>query len=182
VNTLSFWFMRSDSELIYVGDAGTSEPGPGSERYGVELASYWRPNDWTMVDLEATWTDAHLRTADPSSENIPGSIPYTLNAGITLGGPEGFFGSLRGRYFAPRPLHETEDVQARESFQVNARVGYRRKNWEVALDCLNLLNRSDNDIEYYYPSQLQGEAAAVADRHVHPIEPRMLRLSVTWRF
>lgn len=182
VNTLSFWFLRSDSELIYVGDAGTSEPGPGSERYGVELASYWRPNDWTMVDLEATWTDAHLRTADPRSGNIPGSIPYTLNAGITLGGQEGFFGSLRGRYFAPRPLHETEDVEARESFQVNARVGYRRKSWEVALDVLNLLNRSDNDIEYYYESQLPGEGVPVADRHVHPIEPRMLRLSMTWRF
>ncbi|MDZ4403188.1 TonB-dependent receptor [Prosthecobacter sp.] len=182
VNTLSFWLMRSDSELLYVGDAGNTEPGPASQRYGVELASYWRPTDWATVDLEATWTDAHLRTANPSSEEIPGSIPYTVNAGITLGGPEGFFGSLRGRYFGPRPLHETSDVQARESFQVNARVGYRRKNWEVAVDCLNLINRADNDIEYLYESQLPGELAPVTDRHIHPIEPRMFRVSVTWRF
>lgn len=184
VNTLSFWALRSDSELVYVGDAGNTEPGPPSQRYGVELASYWRPTDWAMVDLEATYTDAHLRTANPSSQEIPGSIPYTINAGITLGGPEGFFGSLRGRYFAPRPLHEDIDVKARESFQVNARIGYRRANWEVALDCLNLLNRGDNDIEYYYESQLASEAGTgpVADRHIHPIEPRMLRLSVTWRF
>lgn len=182
VNTLSLWFLRSDSELIYVGDAGNTESGPGSQRYGVELASYWRPTDWAMVDLEATWTDAHLRTDAPPSQNIPGSVPYTINAGITLGGAEGFFGSLRGRYFGPRPLNETVDVEARESFQVNARVGYRRKNWEVALDCLNLINRSDNDIEYYYDSQLPGEAAPVFDRHIHPIEPRMFRVSVTLRF
>jgi hypothetical protein len=32
VNTLSFWLLRSDSELLYVGDAGTTEPGPGSQR------------------------------------------------------------------------------------------------------------------------------------------------------
>jgi hypothetical protein len=65
---------------------------------------------------------------------------------------------------------------------LNARVGYRRKNWEVALECLNLLNRADNDIAYYYESQLATEAASVMDTHVHPIEPRMLRVSVTWRF
>jgi len=182
VNTLSFWFLRSDSELIYVGDAGNTEPGPGSQRYGVEVASYWRPTDWAMVDLEATWTDAHLRTENPPSQEIPGSIPVTLNAGITLGGSEGFFCSLRGRYFDGRPLHETLDVEARESFQVNARAGYRRKNWEVAVDCLNLLNRADNDIEYFYGSQLPADGATVEDRHIHPIEPRMFRVSVTWRF
>lgn len=182
VNTLSFWFLRSDSELIYVGDAGTSQPGPASMRKGIELATYWRPEEWATFDLEATITDAYLRTDTPRNQNIPNSIPYTLNAGITLGGAQGFFGSLRARYFGPRPLSETLDVKARESFQVNARLGYRRKNWEVAVDCLNLINRSDNDIAYFYASQLKGEAAPVSDVHQHPIEPRMFRVSMTWRF
>ena len=95
------------------------------------------------------------------------------------------FGSLRARYFGPRPLTEDyADIRARESLQVNARVGYRRKNWEVALECLNLLNRADNDIAYSYESQLTTDPGGVPveDRHVHPIEPRMLRVSVTWRF
>jgi hypothetical protein len=135
-----------------------------------------------MVDFEGTWNVANLRTEDPPSQDIPGSIPYTLNAGITLGKAEGFFGSLRGRYFGRRPLSETEEVRALESFQVNARLGYRRKNWEIAVDCLNLLNRSDNDIEYLYESQLAAEGAAVSDRHIHPIEPRMFRVSMTVRF
>jgi hypothetical protein len=107
----------------------------------------------------------------------------TLNAGFTLGKEQGPFGSLRARYFSPRPLTEDfADVRARESLQVNARVGYRRKNWEVAVDCLNLLNRRDNDIEYFYDSQLPGEAAPVFDHHVHPVEPRMLRLTFTVRW
>jgi hypothetical protein len=33
------------------------------------------------------------------------------------------------------------------------------------LDVFNLTNRRVNDIEYYYESQLPGEAAPVADRH-----------------
>ena len=74
------------------------------------------------------------------------------------------------------------DVHSRESIQVNARVGYRHKNLEIALDCLNLLNRSDYDVAYYYASQLKSDAAPVSGVHVHPIEPRMFRLSVTYRF
>lgn len=182
VNTLSFWMLHSGSELIYEGDTGSSSPGPASQRYGVELSSYWRPNDWTMVDVEATYTKAYLITDNPSRQKVPNSIPYTLNAGVTLGGAQGVFGSLRMRYISPRPLDQVVDVKARESIQVNARLGYRRKNFEVAVDCLNLLNRNDYDVAYYYASQLKTDAAPVDGVHVHPIEPRMFRVSVTWRF
>jgi hypothetical protein len=182
VNTLSFWMLHSDSELIYLGDAGTTEPGAASMRQGIELSSYWRPEDWVMVDIEATLTDAHLVNTDPPNQKIPNSIPYTFNGGISLGGAQGFFGSLRARYFAPRPLDSVVDVKTRESLQVNARLGYRKNNWEIAMDCLNLLNRSDYDVAYYYASQLKSDAAPVDDVHVHPIEPRMFRLSVTYRF
>jgi hypothetical protein len=182
VNTLSFWMLHSDSELIYTGDAGTTQPGAASMRQGIELSSYWRPEDWVMVDIEATLTNAHLVNTNPSNQKIPNSIPYTFNGGITLGGAQGFFGSLRARYFAPRPLDSVVDVKTRESLQVNARLGYRRNNWEIAMDCLNLLNRSDYDVAYYYASQLKSDAAPVDGVHVHPIEPRMFRLSVTYRF
>jgi hypothetical protein len=181
VNTLSAWYLKSDSELVYVGDAGRSEAGPASQKYGVELASYWRPADWAMVDLEATVTYAELVDA-PEGRFIPGSVPYTLNGGFTLGKTEGFFASLRGRYFGPRPLVEDGSVESREAFQVNARVGYRKKNWEVAVDCLNLFDRADSDIAYFYESRLRGEGSSREDVHFHPIEPRMARISVTYRW
>ncbi|MDB4537750.1 TonB-dependent receptor plug domain-containing protein, partial [Akkermansiaceae bacterium] len=56
--TLAFWYLESDSELIYVGDAGTSEAGDGSERWGIETALYWRPHDWLTADLEYAYSDA----------------------------------------------------------------------------------------------------------------------------
>ncbi len=45
VSTLALFYLHSDSELLYVGDAGTAEPGPATERYGIEWATYWKPND-----------------------------------------------------------------------------------------------------------------------------------------
>ncbi|MCW0218876.1 MAG: TonB-dependent receptor plug domain-containing protein [Prosthecobacter sp.] len=182
--TLALFWLQSDSELIYVGDAGTNEPGPGAERYGVELATYWRPNHWFSADAELALTHARLQDSG-SADRVPNSVPVMFSGGINIGAQgnaSGWFAGTRVRAFTGRPLEETGQIEGRDSFMVNATVGYRRKNWEAAVDCLNLLNRADNDIEYAYESQLRGEATPVSDVHFHPVEPRMFRFRVTYRF
>lgn len=182
VSTLALFYLHSDSELLYVGDAGTSEAGPATERFGVEWSTYWRPNEWLMVDNEITLSEGRLLDVGGDDE-IPGAVPLTFDTGITIGRDEGFFGSLRSRYFSPRPLIEDGSVDSRQSWQVNGRIGYRKNDWEIALDCLNILGRDDNDIEYYYASRLPGEPAiGVEDIHLHPAEPRTFRVSLTRRF
>ena len=48
---------------------------------------------------------------------------------------------------------------------------------------LNLLNANTNQIEYYYLSRLAGEPVdGVVDRHVHPVEPLAVRLTLAARF
>jgi hypothetical protein len=182
--TLSFFWLQSDSELVYVGDAGTNEPGPASRRFGVELASYWRPSDWFSADGELALTYARFRNA-PGMAHIPNSVPVMFSGGLNVGAQgnaPGWFLGMRVRVFANRPLEETNTVTGRDSVMLNGTLGYRRNNWEAAVDCLNILNRADNDIEYFYESQLAGEPAPVADRHFHPVEPRMFRFRVTYRF
>ncbi len=180
-STLSFWWLDSDSELVYVGDAGTNEAGPASRRFGVEWSNYWRPNDWFSLDGELALTHARFRDQG-SADEIPNSIPVMFSGGVSLGRQEGYFGSLRVRSFLGRPLEETGEIEGRDVLTVNAQVGYRTKDWEVALQCLNLLDRDDNDIEYYYTSQLSGEVSAVDDIHYHPAEPRMIRMRVSYFF
>ena len=181
--TLAFFWLRSDSELIYVGDAGTNEPGPGSDRYGVELASYWRPAKWFSADMELALTRARLRDAPGGADHIPNSIPIMFSGGFTLGAQgndDGFFAGARVRCFANSPLEETNTIKGRDSILVNATVGYRHKSWEAAVDCLNLLNRQDYDISYAYDSN--PGTGLISGRHVHPIEPRMFRFRVTYHF
>ncbi len=180
--TAVLWYLQSDSELVYVGDAGVNEPGLGSRRYGLELAAYWRPSDWFTLDAE--WALSHARFRDAGDAGyIPNSVDNMLSAGITVGEDEGPFATLRARYFAPRPLEETNTVESQSSFLVNAQAGYRQKNWEFAVECLNLFNSADNDIEYYYTSRLPGEPdGGIDDVHLHPSEPRQFRLTVTRRW
>ncbi len=182
--TLSLFWLQSDSELVYVGDAGTNEPGPGSERYGIEIASYWRPTKWFSADGELALTHARFVDAAAGADHIPNSIPIMFSGGVNLGAQgndTGWFAGARVRMFANSPLEETDTVRGRDSVLVNATVGYRHKNWEAAVDCLNLLDRQDNDISYFYESQAPGRPAA-NDTHIHPIEPRMFRLRLTYRF
>ncbi len=179
-STLAVWYLQSDSELVYIGDAGTNEAGDASERYGVEWSNYWRPNDFLYIDTEFTVTDSYFI---PSGELIENAVPVSFSGGITLGRDEGAFGSLRARYFSPRPLNGDGSVESKDAFQLNARVGYRRNQWEVALEALNLLDADDNDIEYFYTSRLPGEPlGGFEDFHVHPYEPRQLRVSFTYRW
>jgi len=40
-STLAFWYLTLDSELVFVGDAGITEPNRASRRYGVEWANFY---------------------------------------------------------------------------------------------------------------------------------------------
>ena len=44
--SVALWTLSLDSELIFVGDAGTTEAGRPSHRYGVEWANYYSPRPW----------------------------------------------------------------------------------------------------------------------------------------
>jgi len=191
VSTVSLFYLHSDSELLYVGDAGTSEPGNATERYGVEWATYWKPQDWLTLDNELTLSKGVLLNS-PDGNDIPGAVPLTINSGVTIGREEGFYGTLRSRFFSERPLIEDGSVDSRASWQVNGRLGYRKNDWEISVDVLNILGREDNDVEYFYASLLPGEPSIDADGdgqidgindiHLHPAEPRTFRISLTKHF
>ena len=94
-----------------------------------------------------------------------------------------YFGTLQLRYFGPRPLLENNSVRSKSTATLNGRIGYRvSPKVKLELEGFNLTNRRDSAIDYFYTSQLRGEAAPVADVHLHPIESRSFRLSLVMNF
>jgi hypothetical protein len=187
-STLAFWWLDLDSELLFVGDAGTTEPSRPSRRYGVELANFWSPLDWLTLDADTTFTHSEFRGDDPAGDDIPGAIASTVAAGAAVDFPNGLFGSLRVRHFGPRPLIEDGSVESDSTTLVNLQAGW---NWPdfpwghltFGIDVFNLLDSTDDDITYFYASRLSGEpAAGIEDVHFHPVESRTVRGTVTWRY
>ena len=181
--TLALWQLQSDSELLFVGDAGTTEASRPSRRYGVEWNNLYLPTSWLAFDADLAWSHAQFTDGDPVGKYIPGAVQTTANVGITIDQLGPWFGALRWRYFGPRPLIEDNSVRSASSSLTNLRVGYRLSpKTQISLDAFNLFDNDVNDIEYWYDSQLPNETAPAFDRHIHPAEPRTLRLTFAHRF
>ena len=183
-SSVAVFVLDFDSELLFVGDAGTTEPSRPSRRVGVEWVNQYKPVPWLSFDLDVAYTKARFTDFDPAGDRIPGAPAWVGSAAVTFGNETGWFGALKARYFGPRPLIEDDSVRSLSSLIFNARAGYRFENGlRVQLDVLNLFNAQTNQIEYYYLSRLPGEPiGGVADRHVHPAEPRAVRLTLAARF
>lgn len=189
-STVSLWWLDVDSELLFTGDAGTTEASRPSRRYGIEFANFYNINKHFTLDADFSFSHAEFRddvsdpvTGQPVGREIPGSIESVVAAGITYHADCGFFASLRLRYFGPRPLIEDNSFTSSETILLNAQVGYRfNKTWTASAEILNLLDRRDHDIDYAYESRVTPASAANTEIHFHPVEPVQVRFALTARF
>jgi hypothetical protein len=183
-STVAVWYLGLDSELLFVGDAGTTEAGRPSRRVGIEWTNYARINPSLTVDADIAFTRARFTDADPAGDEVPGALDRVISAGVTVEPPEPIFGSIRVRHFGPRPLLEDASVRSRSTTVWNGEVGYRLStNARIVLETFNLFDADVSDIDYFYTSRLAGEPSeGVADVHTHPALPRSARLGLQLSF
>lgn len=191
-STVALWYLELDSELVFVGDAGSTEASGESRRWGVEWSNFYRVTSWLTLDLDLALTQSEFTGG--GADRIPNSVGRVITTGATVDLPGGVFGALRLRHFGDSPLVENGSVYADSTTVVNLRAGYRvSPKLEFALDVYNLFDSKDPDISYFYASCLPSDPAAacgaglaerpgVEDRHVHPVEPRQVRGTVRLRF
>ena len=182
-SALSVYQLDFDSELIFQGDAGTTRAGRASRRTGFEFSNYYKPYRWLTVDADIAFAKARFRNDDPVGNRVPGAVEGVASVALAVDGLGPYFGALQMRYFGPRPLLENNSVRSKSTATLNGRMGYKfNPKLKLELEGFNLTNRRDSAIDYYYASQLKGEAAAVNDIHFHPIESRSFRLTLVANF
>jgi outer membrane receptor protein involved in Fe transport len=180
---ISLYRLDFASELTYIGDAGNTEAGPPSRRVGIEFSNYYKPYKWLSVDFDAAFARARSRGVDDGQDRIAGAVEGVGQLALTVSQLGDWEGALRLRYFGPRPLIEDNSVRSHASTTLNGRIGYRwSKDLRLELEAFNLANKRTSAIDYYYASQLRGEAEARDDVHFHPIESRSLRLTLIKNF
>ena len=182
-SSVALWQLKSDSELVYVGDAGATEASAGSKRRGLEWNNRWVPAPWFLLDADLAWTHARFDNGD----RIPNAVDRVASVAATLRDLGPWSASLQWRYLGSGALIEDNSERSLSSLTANLRLTRKfnlglKNPAEVTLDVFNLGNRKVNDIQYFYESQLPGESAPVADRHVHPAEPRTVRVSLRMGF
>jgi hypothetical protein len=177
--TVSLWTLRLGSELVYNGDVGATEPGPASKRYGVEIANYYSPRKWLVFDGDVSKSQARFVTFNPAGPYVPEAVDTVVSGGASLDNLHRMFGSVRLRYFGPRPLVEDNSVRSKATTLVNLEGGYQVvANLRMNVEVFNVANAAMSDIDYYFASRLPGEpVGGVYDIHTHPAVPRTLRVS-----
>jgi len=182
--TAALWALDISSELLFVGDAGTTEASRPSRRTGFEIAAFHNLRDWLALDVEYAYSRGRFRDDGPAGNRIPGAVEGVASVGLSVIDVRGLSGELRFRHFGPRPLIEDDSVRSEASNLFNARAGYRiTPRLRLDLDVFNLLDAKASDVDYFYTSRLPGEPEeGIDDVHFHPVEKRAVRLGVTATF
>lgn len=183
-SSVAVWALKQASELVFSGDAGTTQAGRPSYREGVEWTNHYRAKDWLLFDFDLSLSRSRFTDCDPVGDQIPGSIERVASFSATVDQIAGWSFNWTTRYFGPRPLIEDNSVRSQSTILTNIRAGYLlEKNLKLSMDVLNLFDREASNIDYFYSSRLPGEPlSGVDDIHLHPTEPRMVRLTLTGYF
>lgn len=178
--SLTHWWSRSSSELIYSGDDGTVTPTGPSHRRGFELVGNIRATRWLTID--GVYATNHARFVDASgADHIPNALESAGEFGLTAAF-EKFNAAVRVRYLGAHALIEDNSVRSPATTVVNLRVGRHFGPIDVDLELLNLFDTARADADYYYASRLPGEPLdGVEGIHSRAVEPRMIRIGATVR-
>ncbi|HSI42930.1 MAG TPA: TonB-dependent receptor [Methylotenera sp.] len=187
-SSVTLWQITLDSELVYIGDEGVTEPKGGSRRHGLEWSNYYSYNG-LILDADVALSHAEFTESSNGGSHVPNAIPLTASFAATIDHGSDWFGGVRVRYLGAYPLEETGKEKSTPFWTANLKVGYRYdKNIQVTADILNLFDRKANDIEYFGSACTNAEGAGcgggngIDGRLIHPLEPRTLRLGMRVNF
>ena len=164
-----------DSELVWVGDAGTTAPKGATRRLGVEVGGRMNLNRWLFADADMT-----LNRANYTDNAIHGAVvalapTRTLTAGLAAKAPWGTFGSLRVRHIGERPAVTDGSLVAEGFTIVDAQVGHRQGPIELTIDVQNLLNSTWREVQFATTSKLRTDVSPVDDINYTPGWPLTIR-------
>src|SRR5262245_46156996 len=164
----TFWALNLASELVFVGDEGTTEPIGASKRKGVEFSTQIQPFEWLTFNGNFTYTNATLDNGGA----VPLAPRWTALADVTARWPWGLSVDLATLYLGPRYLTEDRSVIAKGYTLTTLTARYRYKWIEAFLSMNNLFNVNYSEGQLFFTSRLPGEPPqGVADVHFTPGTP-----------
>ncbi|HTO14049.1 MAG TPA: TonB-dependent receptor, partial [Candidatus Binatia bacterium] len=177
----TYWFLNLASELVFVGDDGTTEPQGPTHREGIECGLTVRPLDWLTLNGSFTYT-THAEFTDTGGA-IPLAPVWTGRFDATARLPWGFSTSLEMRHLGNRPADEDRTQTARGYTLFSWTGRYRYKALEAFLSVENLTNTDWREAQFFFNSRLPGEpAGGVPDIHFTPGTPRSFMGGIALHF
>ncbi|MEO1227572.1 MAG: TonB-dependent receptor [Myxococcota bacterium] len=161
VGVFGFW-LDLDSEIVFVGDEGTTEASGATRRLGLEVDLRFKFAEWLFADADLTLTQARFVDAPEGEDRIPLAPRLTFSAGVSAIHPSGVFGRVSFFYIADRPANEDEFVTALGYGKLDATLGFRNDIFELAVSAQNLLDADVREAQFATTSRLLTETSAAS--------------------
>jgi outer membrane receptor protein involved in Fe transport len=175
----TYWWLNLASELVFVGDEGTTEASGSSRRHGFEFAMRAKLLDWLTFSGDVTSTHASFDTGGA----IPLAPLVTSRADLTARLPFGLAASIAMRYLADRWADEDRTQVARGYLLFDFTARYRYRWLEAFFSIENLTNTDWREAQFFFTSRLAGEpAAGIPDIHYTAGNPRSFTGGLAIRF
>lgn len=180
----TLWAIDLKSELVLVGDEGTTEIRGATRRRGVEAAARGRIAGPLYFNGSVTWSEAEFRNGGA----IPLAPKLTGYGALILQWPEGLTSQLQATYLGVRPLTEDRSINSpswlefdlSERYHIPVKLSHGRL--EAFLFVQNLFNTKWEQAVFAFESRLRNEAAGVTDIHFVPGNPRFVMGGLAWYF
>ena len=168
---------ESDSELVFVGDAGTTEPKSPSERLGLEFVATYEHHG---LEVDAFLTTVRARFKGLADDAIPNVVGRTAGLSIAQSFGQWKVGS-RVRYLGSAPLVEDGSIRSDVSVNTDVFASYQvTRQLSLGLSVSNVFDRENSDIQYAQEYFFQGQERF--GRTFHPAPGRQVRATATLRF
>lgn len=182
IATLAAWYLHLEEELVFVGDAGTTEISGETRRTGLDAELRFQLAAWLWGDVDVNLSDGrYLREAE-GANHIPLAPRVTSQGGLNMQHPSGLEASLRYRYIGDRPANEDNSVVASGYFLANLVLAYSWNHFRVFAQVENLLNTTWNEAQFDTESRLFNEALPVSEIHYTPGNPLNVQAGISYEF
>jgi hypothetical protein len=182
--TATLWAIDLKSELVFVGDEGTTEIRGATRRRGVEVAARGQVAGPLYFNGSVTYSHAEFTNGDA----IPLAPELTAYGALILRWPEGLTSQLQATYLGVRPLTEDRSLTSpswlnfdlTERYHIPIKLSHGRL--EAFLFIQNLFDTKWEQAVFAFESRLRTETAGVTDIHFVPGNPRFVMGGLAWYF
>jgi len=177
----ALWYLFSEQEFVYVGDAGIVEPSGQTRRLGLDVGLRYQLNKWLFANGDFTYSHARSVDVEESASYIPLAPVITTTAGINID-KGNLKAGVQFRYLQDRPANEDNSIVAKGYNITDVNASYQMGHIILGLTVENVFNQEWNEAQFATESRLRNELNAVEEIHFTPGTPLFIKGSVKYQF
>jgi outer membrane receptor protein involved in Fe transport len=175
------WYLHLDSELVWNGDEGGTDPSGPTERYGIDLEGTYHPVSWLRLDANASLAHSQF-VHNAGNGNALALAPKLMGQGGITYIHESFSVALRGRGIADRPGNDANTLTAKGYFIFDLIASTQpTKKLGINLTINNLFNQTWREAQFADTSAITPTSAPLEQMHFTPGIPLTATVTASYQ-